>query len=132
MYFKTKVPLWPGQTRPKRNFYLEVNGRLGHPVHNVYFDIHSSHYKNLEELKRNPNYEYIHPPIAKYDSSQFALFDEIREVGYHHGSTFFTGLRRAGQVSPADVLQREVGGCGSYFFEKFCRVTPIRWFPTFC
>ena len=63
----------------------------------------------MEELKRNPNYEYIQPPIAKYDSSQFALFDEIREVGYHHGSTFFTGLRRAGQASPADVLQREVG-----------------------
>lgn len=72
------------------------------------FSFRSSHYKNLEELKSNPNYEYIHPPIAKYASGQFTLFDEIREVGYHHGSTFFTGLRRAGQVSPADVLQREV------------------------
>ncbi len=27
-----------------------------------------SHHKNLEELKRNPNYEYIKPPIDKYPS----------------------------------------------------------------
>eukprot|EP00095_Tigriopus_kingsejongensis_P004400 maker-scaffold93_size381549-snap-gene-2.23 protein:Tk04400 transcript:maker-scaffold93_size381549-snap-gene-2.23-mRNA-1 annotation:"neuropathy target esterase sws isoform x4" len=57
-----------------------------------------SHYKNLEELKNNSNYEYIQPPTDKYTSSQFALFDEIREVGYHHGNTFFTGLRKAGQL----------------------------------
>ena len=25
-----------------------------------------SHYKNLEELKSNPNYEYIQPPVDKY------------------------------------------------------------------
>lgn len=28
-----------------------------------------SHYKNLEELKRNPNYEYIKLPSDKYSSS---------------------------------------------------------------
>ena len=26
--FKTKVPFWPGQDRPKRNFSFEVNGRF--------------------------------------------------------------------------------------------------------
>lgn len=55
-----------------------------------------SHYKNLEELKNNSNYEYIQPPTDKYSSSAFSSFDEIREVGYHHGTTFFTGLRKAG------------------------------------
>ena len=67
----------------------------------------------MEELKRNPNYEYIQPPIAKYESGHFNLFDEIREVGYHHGSTFFTGLRRAGMqaAAPADVQHREEVGC---------------------
>ena len=56
-----------------------------------------SHYKNLEELKSNPNYEYIHPPMEKYLAADFHLFEEIRAVGYHHGSTFFSGLRRAQQ-----------------------------------
>ncbi len=27
------------------------------------------------------------------------LFDEIREVGYHHGTTFFSGLRKASTVT---------------------------------
>ena len=27
--FKTKVPLWPDQARPKRNFCFEVHGRFG-------------------------------------------------------------------------------------------------------
>jgi lysophospholipid hydrolase len=34
-----------------------------------------SHYKNLEELKSNPNYEYILPPIQKYSSSQVCHFN---------------------------------------------------------
>jgi lysophospholipid hydrolase len=38
-----------------------------------------SHYKNLEELKSNPNYEYIHPPIAKYSSGQVSRL--ITQVG---------------------------------------------------
>ena len=29
VYFKIKVPLWPGQARPKRNFSFEVNRRFG-------------------------------------------------------------------------------------------------------
>ncbi len=88
-----------------------------------------SHYRNLEELKSNPNYEYIKPPCDKYKPgdvrtkknfiiasvksnmklnifSQFALFDEIREVGYHHGTTFFTGLRKAEQAATMQYNQQ--------------------------
>ena len=32
-----------------------------------------SHYKNLEELKSNPNYEYIQPPIGNYDSGAVSV-----------------------------------------------------------
>ena len=30
---------------------------------------------------------------------QFKRFDEIRDIGYHHGTTFFAGLRKASQLS---------------------------------
>jgi len=55
-----------------------------------------SHYKNLEELKQNDKYEYIMPPVGHFSSANFQLFQEIYDVGYHHGSTFFAGLRKAG------------------------------------
>ena len=38
------------------------------------------------------------PPIDKYGTLQFEAFDEIREVGYYHGQTYFAGLRKAGQL----------------------------------
>ena len=56
-----------------------------------------SHYKNLDALKRNPHYEYIQPPVGHFSSSKFALFEEIQRVGYHHGTTFFCGLKKAGK-----------------------------------
>eukprot|EP00096_Caligus_rogercresseyi_P008792 TRINITY_DN2841_c1_g1_i1.p1 TRINITY_DN2841_c1_g1~~TRINITY_DN2841_c1_g1_i1.p1 ORF type:complete len:258 (-),score=58.56 TRINITY_DN2841_c1_g1_i1:167-871(-) len=58
-----------------------------------------SHYKNLEELKSNPNYEYIQPPVDRYLPGNFNMFDDILEVGYHHGKTYFTGLRKACESS---------------------------------
>ncbi|XP_023346328.1 neuropathy target esterase sws [Eurytemora carolleeae] len=55
-----------------------------------------SHYKNLDEIKRNKKYEYIQPPVGHFSSAKFDIFQEIYDVGYHHGSTFFCGLRKAG------------------------------------
>ena len=40
----------------------------------------------------------LRPPIDKYGTLQFDSFDEIREVGYYHGQTYFAGLRKAGQL----------------------------------
>jgi lysophospholipid hydrolase len=33
-----------------------------------------SHYRNLEELKRDPKYEYIHPELGSYTSSDVSGF----------------------------------------------------------
>ena len=53
-----------------------------------------SHYKNLEEIKANENFEYIFPPVGHFSSSSFDIFDEIYDVGYNHGSALFYGLRK--------------------------------------
>lgn len=56
-----------------------------------------SHYKNLDALKSNPHYEYIQPPVGHFLSSKFGMYKEIFNVGYHHGTTFFFGLKKSGQ-----------------------------------
>ena len=50
----------------------------------------------LEHVKTAGYCEYIRPPIDKYGTMQFNAFEEIKEVGYRHGETFFKGLKKAG------------------------------------
>lgn len=50
----------------------------------------------LETVKTAGYCEYIRPPIDKYGTLQFGLFDEIKEVGYRHGETFYKGFKKAG------------------------------------
>ncbi|PNF32499.1 Neuropathy target esterase sws [Cryptotermes secundus] len=52
--------------------------------------------RQLEEVKNSDYCEYIRPPIDKYKTLQFGSFDEIKEVGYNHGKTYFAGLLKAG------------------------------------
>ncbi|XP_039765415.1 neuropathy target esterase sws isoform X10 [Pararge aegeria] len=52
--------------------------------------------RQLEEVKTSDYCEYIRPPIDSYKTLQFGSFDEIREVGYRHGSAYFEGQRRGG------------------------------------
>merc|ERR1712183_516533 len=54
--------------------------------------------RQMEEVKTADYCDYIRPPIDKYGTLQFDSFDEIREVGYYHGQTYFAGLRKAGQL----------------------------------
>ncbi|KAJ1520543.1 hypothetical protein ONE63_003662 [Megalurothrips usitatus] len=54
--------------------------------------------RQLEEVKNSDYCEYIRPPIDKYKTLQFGSFDEIKDVGYNHGKTYFTGLLKAGQL----------------------------------
>jgi len=54
--------------------------------------------RQLEEVKNASYCDYIRPPIDKYGILQFDAFEEIRDVGYHHGKTYFAGLRKAGQL----------------------------------
>ncbi|XP_045456338.1 neuropathy target esterase sws [Melitaea cinxia] len=52
--------------------------------------------RQLEEVKKSDYCEYIRPPIDAYKTLQFGSFDEIREIGYRHGSAYFEGQRRGG------------------------------------
>ncbi|XP_050445814.1 neuropathy target esterase sws isoform X1 [Cataglyphis hispanica] len=62
--------------------------------------------RQLEEVKNSDYCEYIRPPIDKYKTLQFANFDEIRDVGYQHGKTYFEGQSKAG-VLPRFNADRE-------------------------
>ncbi|XP_071517235.1 neuropathy target esterase sws isoform X2 [Panulirus ornatus] len=54
--------------------------------------------RQLEELKGSDYCEYIRPPIDKYQTLQFGSFDEIKEVGYQHGKTYFSGMLKGGRT----------------------------------
>ncbi|KAK0159924.1 hypothetical protein PV328_007384 [Microctonus aethiopoides] len=62
--------------------------------------------RQLEEVKSSDYCEYIRPPIDKYKTLQFANFDEIKDVGYYHGKTYFEVQSKAG-VLPQFNADRE-------------------------
>ncbi|XP_022650715.1 neuropathy target esterase sws-like isoform X3 [Varroa destructor] len=49
--------------------------------------------RQLEEVKTSDYCMYVRPPIDKYKTLQFGLFNEIMEVGYQHGRTLFAGMK---------------------------------------
>ena len=59
----------------------------------------------LEAVKGADYCDYIRPPIDRYGTLQFGSFDEIRDVGYYHGQTYFSGLVKAGLMKPFLVRQ---------------------------
>ena len=59
----------------------------------------------LEAVKSADYCDYIRPPIDRYGTLQFGSFDEIRDVGYYHGQTYFSGLVKAGLMKPFLVRQ---------------------------
>ncbi|XP_006818777.1 patatin-like phospholipase domain-containing protein 7 [Saccoglossus kowalevskii] len=50
--------------------------------------------RHLEELKNSRMCEYIRPPIDRFKTLEFNRFDEIKEVGYQHGMTVFSGWQK--------------------------------------
>lgn len=44
----------------------------------------------LEEVKRSDYCCYIRPPIDRFKTMQFGMFNEIFEVGYSHGTALFS------------------------------------------
>uniref|UniRef100_A0ABD2W0V5 Neuropathy target esterase sws n=1 Tax=Trichogramma kaykai TaxID=54128 RepID=A0ABD2W0V5_9HYME len=62
--------------------------------------------RQLEEVKSSDYCEYIRPPIDRYKTLQFASFDEIKDVGYNHGKTYFEGQSKAG-ILPRFNADRE-------------------------
>nr|XP_012146470.1 PREDICTED: neuropathy target esterase sws isoform X7 [Megachile rotundata] len=63
--------------------------------------------RQLEEVKNSDYCEYVRPPIDKYKTLQFTNFDEIKDVGYQHGKTYFEGQSKAG-VLPRFNADREI------------------------
>ncbi|XP_076050724.1 patatin like phospholipase domain containing sws isoform X1 [Oratosquilla oratoria] len=53
--------------------------------------------RQLEDLKSSDYCEYIRPPIDKFQTLQFGLFDDIKEVGYQHGKSYFSGMLKGGR-----------------------------------
>ncbi|XP_011502944.1 PREDICTED: neuropathy target esterase sws [Ceratosolen solmsi marchali] len=62
--------------------------------------------RQLEEVKNSDYCEYIRPPIDKYKTLQFTNFDEIKDVGYNHGKSYFGGQSKAG-ILPRFNADRE-------------------------
>jgi len=56
--------------------------------------------RQLEEVRNSDYCTYIRPPIDRYKTLQFGSFDEIKDVGYQHGTTFFQGLKMGGAMFP--------------------------------
>ena len=46
--------------------------------------------RQLEQVRQQPYCIYIRPPIDKYKTLSFNLFDEINKVGYNYGRKFFS------------------------------------------
>ncbi|KAK2579633.1 hypothetical protein KPH14_011561 [Odynerus spinipes] len=63
--------------------------------------------RQLEEVKSSDYCEYIRPPIDKFKTLQFTNFDEIKDVGYQHGKTYFGGQSKAG-ILPRFNADREI------------------------
>ncbi|XP_045460732.1 neuropathy target esterase sws isoform X2 [Harmonia axyridis] len=63
--------------------------------------------RQLEEVKNSDYCEYIRPPIDKYRTLQFGSFDEIRDVGYQYGKSYFEDQKMVGNLpnfkSAADI-----------------------------
>ena len=75
----------------------------------------------LESVKAAGYCEYIRPPIDMYSTMQFGAFEEIKEVGYRHGETFFKVifskhylhcLAKENEQNP--VCYSFLRGCGSH------------------
>jgi lysophospholipid hydrolase len=49
--------------------------------------------RQLEEVKCMADCYYIRPPIDKYKTLAFGQYDEIEEVGYHHGKAITSGWK---------------------------------------
>lgn len=55
--------------------------------------------RQLEEVKKSDYCEYIRPPIDSYKTLAFGSFDEIKNVGFEHGKSFFENMAKCGRLS---------------------------------
>jgi len=68
--------------------------------------------QQLEEVKNSGFCHYIRPPIDKFKTMQFGSYDEIHELGYHHGKAVFQSLLQGkllgGDQSPERTKQKHI------------------------
>ena len=63
--------------------------------------------KQLEEVKSSDYCIYIRPPIDGYKTLQFKSFNEIMNVGFHHGKVLFNSMQLGEHKSLLNYLQRD-------------------------
>lgn len=63
--------------------------------------------KQLEEVKTSDYCIYIRPPIDGYKTLQFKSFNEIMNVGYHHGRVLFNAMQLGEHKSLLTYLQSD-------------------------
>ncbi|XP_033114501.1 patatin-like phospholipase domain-containing protein 7 isoform X2 [Anneissia japonica] len=66
--------------------------------------------KQKEELMKNDMCEYIRPPIDRFKTLSFNRFEEIRDVGYEHAQTVFSGWVKSGFLTELakEVTEKQV------------------------
>ncbi|VDK48930.1 unnamed protein product, partial [Anisakis simplex] len=72
----------------------EIQGRLAYV----------SCVRQLEQVKKAPYCHYLRPPIAQYETLDFAKFDAIEEVGYNYGMETISDL-----VKGSGLLKNIIG-----------------------
>ncbi|XP_038063814.1 patatin-like phospholipase domain-containing protein 7 isoform X2 [Patiria miniata] len=51
--------------------------------------------KQLEEVKNSSYCQYIRPPINRYKTMHFHKYQDLCDIGYHHGQTVFEGWKKS-------------------------------------
>ncbi|XP_022085231.1 neuropathy target esterase-like isoform X1 [Acanthaster planci] len=51
--------------------------------------------KQLEEVKNSSYCQYIRPPINRYKTMHFHKYQDLCDIGYHHGETVFEGWKKS-------------------------------------
>ncbi|XP_053691068.1 neuropathy target esterase sws isoform X2 [Sabethes cyaneus] len=78
--------------------------------------------RQLEEVKKSDYCEYVRPTLA------FGSFDEIKNVGYEHGKSYFENMAKCGRLSRfnqwslRDVPQRVMHSFNDYTFIDLAQI----------
>ncbi|XP_055523326.1 neuropathy target esterase sws-like [Wyeomyia smithii] len=84
--------------------------------------------RQLEEVKKSDYCEYVRPPIDSYKTLAFGSFDEIKNVGYEHGKSYFENMAKCGRLSRfnqwslSNVPQRVMHSFNDYTFIDLAQI----------
>lgn len=78
---------------------LEVKSHNLQNLWSIQMDNLIPQYSFPQEVKKSDYCEYIRPPIDQYKTLAFGSFDEIKNVGFEHGKSFFENMAKCGRLS---------------------------------